>query len=152
MCDASVSEGSILLEEGNGLVQTVQQYGDFILEFDWMALKEDAWDSGVYFRYAEVPANRPWPGRYQANLRKGMEGNVGGIKGATSTGLIKPAEWNTFKLTVKGADIALEINGRSAWKAGGLKFLDKGYNALQAEVPQGGNHRFRNIFITELEK
>ena len=149
-CEAEVSDGDILITAGNGLVQSKNKYKDFILEFDWKKLDEKFWDSGVYFRYTDVPANRPWPGRYQANLRKGMEGNVGGIKGATSTGLIKPAEWNKFKLTVKGSNIELEINGKSAWKAGGLKFLQKGYIALQAEVPGGGKHRFRNIFITEL--
>ena len=80
-----------------------------------------------------------------------MEGNVGGIKGATSKGMIKPDEWNKFKLTLKGPDIRLEINGKLAWKATGLQVLDKGYISLQAEVPQGGKHRFRNIFITELK-
>jgi acetyl esterase len=149
-CEAEVSEGDILITAGNGLVQTKSQYKDFILEFDWKKLDEKFWDSGVYFRYTKVPKNRPWPGRYQANLRKGMEGNVGGIKGAASTGMIKPEEWNKFKLTVKGADVALEINGKVAWKSTGLQFLDKGYISLQAEVPGGGKHRFRNIFITEL--
>ncbi|MDP6545355.1 MAG: DUF1080 domain-containing protein [Phycisphaerae bacterium] len=149
-CEAEVSQGDILITAGNGLVQSKNKYKDFILEFDWKKLDEKFWDSGVYFRYTNVPKNRPWPGRYQANLRKGMEGNVGGIKGAVSTGLIKPAEWNKFKLTVKGADIELEINGKTAWKGTGLAFLDKGYIALQAEVPGGGKHRFRNIFITEL--
>ena len=28
---------------------------------------EEFWDSGVYFRYTEVPEGRPWPKRYQAN-------------------------------------------------------------------------------------
>ena len=149
-CEAEVSEGDILITAGNGLVQTKGQYKDFILEFDWKNLDAKFWDSGVYFRYVDVPKNRPWPGRYQANLRKDMEGNVGGIKNATSKGMIKPCEWNKFKLTVKGADIQLEINGKVAWKATGLKFLDKGFISLQAEVPQGGKHRFRNIFITEL--
>jgi len=149
-CEAEVSDGDILITAGNGLLQSKNMYKDFILEFDWKKLDEKFWDSGVYFRYTEVPKNRPWPPRYQANLRKGVEGNVGGIKGAASTRLIKPAEWNKFKLTVKGPDIELEINGKSAWKATGLKFLEKGYIALQAEVPGGGKHRFRNIFITEL--
>jgi acetyl esterase len=149
-CKAEVSDGDILITAGNGLVQSKNKYKDFILEFDWKKLDEKFWDSGVYFRYVDVPKNRPWPARYQANLRKGMEGDVGSIKAAKSTGLIKPAEWNRFKLTVRGSDIELEINGKKAWKASGLRFLQKGYISLQAEVPGGGKHRFRNIFITEL--
>ncbi len=149
-CEAEVSDGNMLIKSGNGLVQTKKKYKDFVLEFDWKGLAEDKWDSGVYFRYNTVPEKRPWPGRYQANLRKGMEGNVSGIQGATSLGMIKERDWNTFKLTVKGSKIELEINGKQAWKADGLKDLDEGFIALQAEVPKGGQHHFRNIYITEL--
>lgn len=150
-CEAEVSEGKLFIKAGNGLVQTKKKYRDFVLEYDWKALAEDKWDSGIYFRYAEVAKGRPWPKRYQANLLKGQEGNVGGIKGATSKGLIKEGDWNTFKLTVKGSTISLMINGKEAWKSDGLKDLDAGFIAVQAEVPGGGQHYFKNIFITELK-
>ena len=83
-CEALVQDDAILLKSGNGLVQTKEQYADFVLDLEWKALHPEKWDSGIYFRYTSVPENQPWPGRYQANLRKGMEGNVNGIKGATS--------------------------------------------------------------------
>ena len=150
-CEAAVDDGDILIQSGNGLVQTKKKYADFVLEFDWKALADDKWDSGVYFRYARPPRKGPWPARYQVNLRKGLEGNVDGPEGAKSKGLIKDGEWNTFKLTVQGDALALEINGAQAWKAEGLPGPSEGYIALQAEVPQGGQHRFRNIYITELE-
>jgi len=150
-CEAEVDGGDMLIKTGNGLVQSEKMYGDFVLEFEWKALADDKWDSGVYFRYDTVPPNRPWPGRWQANLLKGQEGNVGGLKGATSKGLIKERDWNTFKLTVKGTAVSLDINGKPAWEADGLKGPEKGYISFQAEVPKGGQHRFRNIFITALE-
>jgi len=146
-CEALVDDGAILLEAGNGLVQTKKQYADFVLEFDWKALKPDGWDSGVYFRYDTVPQGRPWPDRYQANLRQGLEGNVQSLKGAASEGLIKPGEWNRFKMTVVGATAALEINGKPAWRADGLE-KPSGLISLQAEVPGGGKFLFRNLFIT----
>ncbi len=149
-CEAVVDDGDILLKEGNGLVQTDQKYGDFILEFDWKALDREMWDSGVYFRYNSVPEGRPWPGRYQVNLRKGMEGNVGSLSGAKSMGLVEAGQWNTFKLTVQGETAALQINGKPAWEAQGLEEPFTGFIALQAEVPGGGRFRFRNIYITEL--
>ena len=149
-CEAEVSDGCMLIKEGNGLVQSKKKYRNFVLEFDWKGLADDKWDSGVYFRYLSVPEGRPWPKRYQANLRKGMEGNVGGINGAKSEGLIKAHEWNTFRLTVKGSALELQINGKDAWKADGLEDLDAGYIAFQAEVSHGGRHLFRNIYITEL--
>ncbi|MFT6238992.1 MAG: hypothetical protein ACJAQT_001069 [Akkermansiaceae bacterium] len=150
-CEAEVKDRNLFIKSGNGLVQTEGKYRDFVLEYEWKALGENNWDSGVYFRYTSVPKNSPWPKRYQANLLKGKEGNVGGIEGGTSKGLIKEREWNTFKLTVQGSQISLLINGKEAWKADGLADLEAGFIAVQAEVPGGGQHLFRNIFITELE-
>ena len=150
-CEAVVDDGEILLVAGNGLVQTEKKYGDFILEFEWKALRDDKWDSGVYFRYDSVPENRPWPDRYQVNLQQGREGNVGNLKGAQSEGLAKDGQWNKFKLTVCGTKASLEINGKPAWQADGLEGPEKGFIALQAEVPGGGQYRFRNIYLTELD-
>lgn len=150
-CEATVDGGDMFIKEGNGLVQSKRKYADFIFEFEWKALKPDKWDSGVYFRYDSIPAKRPWPARYQANLRQGMEGNVGGLKGAESKGLLKDHEWNSFKLTVRGTQAELEINGKPAWKADGLEGPKEGFIGIQAEVPGGGQHRFRNIYVTELK-
>ena len=78
-----------------------------------------------------------------------MEGNVGGLAGATSTGLIKPGEWNRFQLTVRGTKVELAINGKPAWKADGLED-PRGFIALQAEIPGGGKFLFRNVRIKVL--
>ena len=149
-CEAEVKDGNMFIKGGNGLVQTAKKYQNFVLEYEWKALGENKWDSGVYFRYTSVPKGRPWPKRYQANLLKGKEGDVGGIEGASSKGLLKDREWNKFKLTVNGSKISLQINGKDAWKGDGLKDLEAGFIAVQAEVPGGGQHYFRNIFIKEL--
>ena len=151
-CEATVDHGDILIQSGNGLIQTEQQYGDFVLEFEWKALRDDKWDSGVYFRYDSVPENRPWPRRYQVNLRQGQEGNVGALKEARCSGLVKPGQWNQFKLTVQGTQASLIMNGQAAWQADGLEGPEQGFIALQAEVPGGGQHRFRNIKLTQLEE
>lgn len=150
-CEATVDGGEMFIKEGNGLVQSKRKYADFIFEFEWKALKSEKWDSGVYFRYDTIPTGKPWPKRYQANLRQGLEGNVGGLNGAESKGLLKDHEWNSFKLTVRGTKAELEINGKPAWKADGLEELKEGFIGIQAEVPGGGQHRFRNIYVTELK-
>ena len=149
-CEVEVKDGNMFIKSGNGLVQTAKKYQNFVLEYEWKALGENKWDSGVYFRYTSVPKGRPWPKRYQANLLKGKEGDVGGIEGASSKGLLKDREWNKFKLTVNGSKISLQINGKDAWKGDGLEDLEAGFIAVQAEVPGGGQHYFRNIFIKEL--
>ncbi len=149
-CEAEVRDGAVLIKSGNGLVRTKEQYADFVLQFEWKALAEKFWDSGIYFRFRDVPQGRPWPNRYQANLSRGNEGNVGGLPGAASKGLVKDGEWNHFKLTVQGTKASLVINGKPAWKADGVKD-PKGYIALQAEVPGGGQFLFRNIRLTVLD-
>jgi hypothetical protein len=148
-CEAEVQEGAILLKAGDGLVQSAKKYRDFILQFEWKALREDNWDSGVYFRYDEVPAGRPWPQRYQVNLRKGMEGNLDALPAGKNSVPTKAREWNRFELTVRGPTASLRVNDQLAWQVDGLAELDS-HIALQAEVPGGGQFLFRNIQITEL--
>lgn len=150
-CEAVVQDGGILIKAGNGVVQTQQKYRDFVLEFEWKSLKDEKWDSGVYFRYDPIAPNREWPPRYQVNLRQSDEGNVEGLKGATSQGLFKNGAWNSFKLTVRGTTAEMEMNGKPAWKADGLAGPQESFICLQAEVPGGGQCLFRNIHITELK-
>jgi 3-keto-disaccharide hydrolase len=148
-CDVTVEDGSLLLKAGNGFVRSHHRYGDFVLELDWKSLRKEMYDSGIYFR-AELPqGKRPWPTRYQINLKQGDEGNVKLLPGAHSSGLVKPGEWNHFKLTVVGGRAELEINGRPAWKVDGIE-TRAGYIGLQAEVPLGGQFEFRDIRVTEL--
>jgi hypothetical protein len=148
-CEAEVQDGAILLKAGNGLVQSAKQYRDFVLAFEWKALRDDNWDSGVYFRYDEVPAGRPWPQRYQVNLRKGMEGNLDALPAGKNPVPIKAGDWNHFELTVRGPTASLKVNDRPAWHVDGLEELNS-HIALQAEVPGGGQFLFRNIQLTEL--
>lgn len=148
-CEAVVENGAILLKGGDGFVRTDNRYSDFVLELDWKALAADKWDSGIYIRSELPPEGKPWPGRYQVNLLKGGEGNLIGVKGAESKGLVKSGQWNHFKLTVVGKGASLEINGQPAWKAEGLEAAS-GYIGFQAEVPLGGQYLFKDIRLTEL--
>jgi hypothetical protein len=149
-CEADIADGLLVLKSGDGLVRTNERHGDFVLNLDWRPRRADKYDSGIYFR-ADLPdEGRPWPSRYQMNLQQGHEGNVGGLDGAQSSGLIKPGTWNHFQLTVVGDTAELEINGHQAWKVAGIENPD-GYIALQSEVDGGGQHEFRNIELTDLD-
>jgi hypothetical protein len=149
-CEAVVENGALVLHSGNGFVRTDHRYRDFVLELDWKARNTDKWDSGIYIR-SELPGEkgRAWPTRYQVNLATGLEGNIKDLPGASSTGLVKPGEWNHFKLTVVGRNADLEINGQHAWHTDAVAAPD-GYIGLQSEVPTGGQFEFRDIKITEL--
>jgi hypothetical protein len=149
-CEAEVQDGCLLIKSGDGIVQTKEQYADYVLEVEWKALNVGKfYDSGVYIRYTEIPKNAPWPKNYQLNLSRGQEGNIPGIKAASSKGLVKEGEWNRFKATVKGTKVALEINDKPAWEVNEIQ-SPKGYIGLQAEVPRGGQFLFRNIRLTKL--
>jgi hypothetical protein len=148
-CEVAVENGSLVLRSGNGFVRSLHRYGDFVVELEWKAQAEN-YDSGIYFRCEPPEGDRPWPTRYQANLKKGQEGAVGGLAGAVGRpDLIKPGQWNRFRLTVRGEKAELEINGKPAWAADGIE-PKQGYIGLQAEVPGGGVFDFRNIKLTEL--
>ncbi|MFV1965282.1 MAG: DUF1080 domain-containing protein [Pirellulaceae bacterium] len=149
-CEAEIVDGAILLKSGNGLVQTKKCYGDYTFTFEWKALHPELWDSGIYFRYDEVPEGRPWPRKYQVNLRRNMEGDLVGFEDAQNELPVKPHEWNRFELTVKGKTASLKVDGKLAWEATGLE-QKEGHIALQAEIPGGGQFLFRNISITELD-
>ena len=84
------------------------------------------------------------------NLKQGDEGNIARSGRRQSKGLVKPGEWNHFKITVVGDTAELEINGQQAWKAAGLENAD-GYIGLQSEVDGGGQFEFRNIELTDLD-
>jgi hypothetical protein len=149
-CDAAVENGALLLRGGDGFVRTYERHGDFVLELDWRARRKSNYDSSIYIR-ADLPADgKPWPARYQVNLKQGAEGNIAGLAGATSKGLVKEGDWNHFKITVKGNTAELEINGKPAWKASGLE-NETGYIGLQSEVDGGGQFEFRNIQATDLD-
>jgi hypothetical protein len=149
-CEAVVENGLLVLKSGDGFVRADERHGDFVLELDWRARRRSNYDSGIYIR-ADLPVlGKPWPNRYQVNLKQGGEGNLLGVKGGTSSGLAKAGEWNHFKLTVVGDQAELEINGQKAWKTSGLENAD-GYIGLQSEVDGGGQFEFRDITVTDLD-
>ena len=148
-CETAIEDGKLIIVEGNGFLRTDHQYADFMLEWDWRARKSEAWDSGIYIRCQLPEEGRPWPQRYQINLKQGDEGNLIGFANGRSQGLIKAGEWNHFQLAVVGRTAEMKINDQPAWKADGIEQLD-GYIGIQVEVPLGGQHEFKNLFVTEL--
>jgi 3-keto-disaccharide hydrolase len=147
-CKVRVKDGNILLEAGNGWVRSHHVYGDCKLHVEWKALKKAKYDAGIYIR---TPlAGKPFPrGGYQINLQQGKEGNIGNLKGASSSGLIKPGDWNAFDVTVVGDTVETKINGKRAYKVGGIANA-VGFVGIQVEVPLGGQFLIRKYDVTEL--
>ena len=147
-CKATIKDGLLLLEEGNGWLRSDHTYSDFVMHVEWKALQEVKYDAGIYIRTANGGA--PFPkSSYQVNLLQGKEGNIGSLPGAASTGLIKSGDWNAFDITVVEDKVSLVINGKPAYEAAGLKNRS-GYVGFQIEVPLGGQFLVRNVSIKEL--
>jgi hypothetical protein len=149
-CDVTVEGGNLVLAGGDGMLRSEHRYRDFILELEYKPRKTEMYDSGIYIRAEEPMMGKKFPDRFQINLKQGDELNLIRFPKARSTGLVKPGEWNKVKLTVRGDQAQMEINGQEAWKTDGLEVKD-GYVGLQVEVPLGGQFEFRNLFITELD-
>jgi len=149
-CETEVQDGVLVAAGGDGFIRSDHRYSDFVLEWSCRPRKSEAWDSGVYFRCEPPSGKRPWPQRYQINLKQGDEGNGIGLPQAKCDGLVKPGGWNAYRLTVVGQRAEMEINGQSAWKTDGIEPAD-GYVGIQVEVPVGGQFEFKDIAITELQ-
>jgi hypothetical protein len=147
-CEAEVVDGQMLLKAGDGWLRADNIYTDFKLHVEWKALKAEKYDAGIFIRSSREGKPFPQPS-YQLNLLQGKEGNIGGLPGAESNGLVKAGEWNTFDITVIGETVALDINGQHAYRVGGLK-RSSGYIGFQIEVPLGGQFLLRNIQLTEI--
>ena len=148
-CQVEVQDGCIVLKGGNGWVRAEKTYGDFVLELDWKALKKQKYDSGVFIRAVPPSGKSPWPDRNQVNLRQDLMGNIAEYKGAVPrTDLVKPGDWNHFRLVVVGKTAELLINGKQAWKIGNLHPAT-GLIGLQCEVPGGGQFLVRNVRISQ---
>ena len=75
-CQVEVQDGCIFLKGGNGWMRREKSYGDFVLELDWKAVKQEKYDSGVYIRAVPPAGKAPWPKRNQVNLRQNLMGNI----------------------------------------------------------------------------
>lgn len=144
-----IVDRQLLLKSGLGWLRYEYPLKNFELRFAWKALKQDEYDAGIFFRATPVPG-KPFPQGYQANLLDGKEGEIGGVAGTKSSGLIRRGEWNEFQLRVNGDAARLMINGQQAYHVKGLK-TDVGYLGFQIEVPNGGQFLLKDIELTELD-
>lgn len=145
--EAEVVDGNLLLKAGLGWIRADHPVIDFELHFSWKALQKSAYDAGIFFRANNV-AGKPFPKGYQSNLLEGREGEIIGIPGTKTSGLVKPGDWNEFHLLVVGERARLMINGKEAYDVQGLK-SELGFVGFQIEVPMGGQFLIKNLELTE---
>lgn len=162
--------GYFILDEKTGILKSqggmglfwysAKMYKDFVLELEYKTTKMDT-NSGVFYRVPEVPVSDDYIYHsfeiqvYDAGKTVHKTAAVYDAEPPTSDAFKKTGEWNHYKITLKGENIKVELNGKLVvdWQMeprGKVKdFALEGYIGLQ-------NHDsispvfYRNIFVKEL--
>ncbi len=153
--------GVLKSQGGMGLLwYSPKQYGDFILELDFRCSTPDT-NSGVFVRVPEFPKSDDYI--YHSfeiqicDSGKGIHKTaaVYDAEAPTSDASLPVGRWNHMKITCRGANIMIELNGRQVvdWNAeprGKVRdFLTRGYIGLQNHDSLSPVY-FRDIFVKEL--
>ncbi len=133
-----VENGLLVLMGGNVNLHTNEEFGDFVVRFDWRPAKK-GYNSGVFIR-----------GNNQINL---AQKDVGRLMTSKATKPVpelhkEPGEWNAWEITCVGPKVALVVNGKPAWEINDFKPA-RGPFGLQAE---GQPIDFRNLRIKKVSK
>ena len=171
--------GKTVLGTGNSFLCTKEQYGDFVLEFEFKVAKD--MNSGVQFRsqfypkdteleidgkvkkfaadrvhgyqFEIDPSPRAYTGGIYDEARRGWLKDLKGNEPAQKA--FKQGDWNSARIECKGDSIKTFINGvQAAELKDGL--TPKGVIALQVHgigknKPAGEEIRWRNIRIKEIK-
>ena len=156
-------EGDVLVNDGFGFYATTEKdYGDFelLLEYKTVPLA----DSGIYLR--GVPQVQIWDSTEQSKFKLGADKGSGGLwnnsPGAPGKDPLvladKPfGEWNKFRVIMKGENVTVYLNDKLVVDNAKLE----NYYDRKVSVPEkgpiqlqthGGEIRWRNVFIKELNK
>ena len=138
----------------------VKMFKDFIIELDYKVISEKT-NSGIFLRVPEMPASNSY-------IFHSFEIQIDdGGSGLSKTGAVYDAEpprgdagkavgeWNHYKVTFKGKNIKVELNGTQVvdWNAeprGKIRdFAGEGYIGLQNHDDNSTVY-FKDIFVKEL--
>jgi hypothetical protein len=140
---------------------SVKKYEDFILELDYKCADEYT-NSGVFVRVPDLLTTDDYIYHsFEIQIdddEKGIHKTaaVYDAEAPRADAFKEPGEWNHIKITFKGKNIKIELNGTIVidWDAeprGKVRdFADKGYIGLQNHDSQSPVY-FRNIFVKELK-
>jgi|TARA_Y100000310_G_scaffold208218_1_gene208759 hypothetical protein len=155
--------GVLTSRGGMGLFwYSAKKYRDFILELEFKCSAPEA-NSGVFLRVPDMPVSDEYIYHsFEVQINDAAEEGVhrtAAVYDAEPASKVasKPSgEWNHYKITFRGKQIQVELNGEKVVDWGAeprgkvTDFADEGYIGLQ-------NHdwdtsvSFKNIFVKELE-
>lgn len=157
-------EDGELINDGEGVYCTTkQEYSDFELLLEWKMVTHGT-DSGIYLR--GCPQVQIWDPGNEAQHKHGSNLGSGGLwnnnPGSPGKDPLVLAdqpvgEWNKLKIQIVGDRVTVQLNGKlvvdnavmhNFWDRK-IPLFKKGPLQLQTH---GGEMRFRNIYIRELNK
>lgn len=142
-------------DQRHGLLVSDKVYGDFVLEVTYKAIRGN---SGVYFRseevggvvgvkgfQAEIDPQKDAGGLYETNGRAWV------VKPTAEQvqSYYKPNAWNTMRITAKGRDITVTVNGKVSAALKDDPGLTEGHIALQLHGSQEMLVLFKSVRIRE---
>jgi HEAT repeat protein len=151
----SVKDNTIVFSGKGANLCSAKEYGDFEMIVDWRITKEG--DSGIYLR--GTPQVQVWDtSRVEVGAQVGSGGLYNNKKYESKP--LKVAdnpvgEWNTFRITMIGANVTVYLNGElvvdnipleNFWDRS-LPIFEKGTIELQAH---GTDLAFRDIYVKEI--
>jgi hypothetical protein len=157
------AEGAELVNDGKGkYATTVKDFGDFELLVDYKTVPRA--DSGIYLR--GVPQVQIWDHTNPAEFKNGADKGSGGLwnnsRGAPGKDPLvladKPfGEWNHFRILMVGDRVSVWLNEQLVVD----RAVMENYYDRKQPVPSrgpiqlqthGGEIRWRNIFVREIEQ
>ncbi|MCJ7588753.1 MAG: DUF1080 domain-containing protein [Candidatus Aminicenantes bacterium] len=153
--------GVLKSQGGMGLLWYARKkYKDFILELDFKCAQKNT-NSGIFYRVPTVPTSDDYIYHsfeiqiYDAGQGIHITGAIYDAEAPTQDAFLPTGEWNHFKITCRGANIQIELNGKPVldWNQeprGKIKdFALEGYLGLQNHDSESPVY-FRNIYVKEL--
>ena len=133
-----IEEGLLVLTGGKSHLFTKQEFGDFIVRFQWRPAKK-GYNSGFFIR-----------GWSQIQMAQGGAGKLFGAERTQGVPKLHkpPGEWNEWEVTCIGHNVSLKVNGKPAWEIDDFKPL-RGPLGIEAE---GHRIEFRKLRIRKLPK
>ena len=153
MEDGAIVGRSTTSEDEYGLLITDDQYGDFTVRLQFMAVsgnsgfyiraREVGGEVGVHGFQAEIDATRDVGGIYET----GGRGWVDQPDSAEVASYFKPGEWNDMIIEAEGQDVRVYVNGVKSAEVKGDPSPTTGHLALQLHAGQDMEVRMRNVEI-----
>lgn len=152
--------GILKSHKGMGLFWYTKKYGDFILELDYKTEVANA-NSGIFYRIPDMPESNAYIYKsFEIQIDDSQTGihQTGSVYDAEAPKVAafnKTGEWNHYKITLKGDNVKVELNGKLVvdWNMqprGKIReFFPEGYIGLQNHDYDTSVY-FKNIYVKEL--